>query len=34
MKQGGENDGYKNAKLADHGPTGDLANDHKARQQS
>jgi hypothetical protein len=34
MKQGCENDGDKNAELADHGPAGDVANDHKARQQS
>jgi hypothetical protein len=34
MKQGCENDGDKNAKLADHGTAGDLAKDHEARQQS
>jgi hypothetical protein len=34
MKQGGENDGDKNAELADHGTAGDLAKDHKALQQS
>jgi hypothetical protein len=30
MKQGGENDGDKNAELADQGSAGNLANDHKA----
>jgi hypothetical protein len=34
MKQRGENDGDKNAELADYGPAGDLANDHKAGHQS